>query len=420
MPIGRSLAPVVALVMLHAASAGAQTLYRYSDAVLFDGAYGPIAQAQARMQAELAACGSTLRVAADGRFGPGSRDALRTLARCAKFAGPLAGDPAARAGALTEGYWRALVGTAPPTLDDRARTLMLTYEGTDYTRAEWNFCQSKPRYDPAAGRTRCYSNDPRSYITWGPNGATAGGGREVQLIVAALDRQRPALVAQAFGAEAAAVRRSVVLPDRTAARALETYLCGIWADPARRAAWQRGFTVLGRAPETRATFDGLYRSRSLDGGKIATFYRAYAAHGLTPTEVDHGFFKDRSAHTSPDRARIEAAIGAALARGERQPWQVRLAIARRVVPGAQQADRLGRDMAFVIDGAGPGGISAAEQAAWRRRGPLRASDAGLQDSRPAPAFQPGPAIDGAIDRPATLTPAEIAACPRAVLATQRP
>ena len=123
---------------------------------------------------------------------------------------------------------------------------------------------------------------------------------------------------------------------RDPARSLETYLCGIWADSARRAAWKAGFAAIGQVPAVRATFDGLYKSASLDGGKIATFFRAYAANGLQPTEIDYGFFKDPAAHPSPSLAPIQQAIANLLAA---QPsaarWKVRQAIALNVRPGSR-------------------------------------------------------------------------------------
>src|SRR5262245_14615642 len=165
----------------------ADILFRFGQTTLFDGRFGSIAKAQALANAALAACGRPATIGADGKFGAGTRDALAALARCPAFTSKLAADGDARAGALTHAYWDALVGQPAPTVNDRAHTLMLTYEATDYTRMEWNFCQSQPQFNPAAGRNTCISNDPRSYLTWGPNGATAGGGREVQLILQSVD-----------------------------------------------------------------------------------------------------------------------------------------------------------------------------------------------------------------------------------------
>ncbi len=412
------LAGVATLMWAHEASA--QVLYRFSEAALFDGRYGPVAQAQEKTNAALLACGRPAPLTVDGRFGDGTRRALAALTSCPAFVG-LANDAEARSGALTLPYWTALVGGPAPDVDARARTLMLTYEATDYTRMEWNFCQSKPRYSPAAGVTACVSNDPHSYLTWGPNGATAGGGREVQLILATVDGATPGVLDQGFGPEAAAVRRTFRLADRTADRTLETYLCGVWADPARRARWTTGFEAVGRQPEVRARFDDLYRSASLDGGKIRTFTTAYAASHLVPTEIDYAFFKDRSAHTTPPPAAIRQAIATALAHDPHAPaWKIRQAIALNVRPGAQRTDRLGRDVAFYIDGAGLNALTAEERGAWTGRERLHASDAGLSDTRAFADFTPGPALDTTIHDPSRLTEAERAACPAAVLATQRP
>ena len=213
----------VALTLLAATPSRADILYRFGQGVLFDGRFGPIAKAQARVNAALIACSKPGTIEADGKFGQGTRTALVALAQCPAFAPKLAADADARAGALTQAYWDALVSEAAPSVDDRSRTLMLTYEATDYTRMEWNYCQSRPLYDPPAGRRTCFSNDPRSYLTWGPNGATAGGGREVQLILQAVDAATPALIDEHFGSEANAVRRMFRMPDRDTGRSLETY-----------------------------------------------------------------------------------------------------------------------------------------------------------------------------------------------------
>ncbi len=400
--------------------AKADVLYRYGAEPLFDGRFGPLGGIQEKAIAALESCNKAGELKRDGRFGPEFRDALRTLSSCPDVAPKVGSDVDARAGALTDGFWKALSDSPAPSVDDRARTLMLTYEATDYTSLEWNFCQSAPRYNPKAGRTTCRSNDPHSYLTWGPNGATAGGGREVQLIVAAVDAADRTIVDRSFGGEAAAVRRMLRLPDRDQARSLETYLCGVWVNQARRAAWKTAFASFGALTQVRSLYDDLYRSTSLDGGKIATFYRAYAQHGLKPTEVDYGFFKDRAAQTSPSLKTVSGAIAGALAANAKaSPWRVRRAIALHVRPGRQQADRLGRDVAFYID-AGSQDMSQEEQRAWKARGPVRASDVGLSDLRAYVGFAPGPPLSTTIHDPATLTDAERAACPRAVLDTREP
>lgn len=405
---------------LIASSACADIIYRFTAVPLFDGRFGAIATIQQHAKDALAACGKPEALEPDGVFGSGTRAALRDLATCPAVSGAIANDSDARQGAATDSYWNVLVGGPPPSADDRAHSLMLTYEATDYTTMEWNFCQSAPRYNPAAGQTRCFSNDPHSYLTWGPNGATAGGGREVQLILQAVDAHSPDLIDRSFGSEANALRKIFHFVDGDPARTLETYLCGVWADTGRRQVWKNGFATIGAVLDVRKTFDDFYRSSSLDGGKISTFFKAYEANGLTPTEIDYGFFKDRAAQTSVPLEPIRSAIADALRALPGAPhWTIRRSIALKVRPGTQRDDRLGRDVAFYIDGSG-GSLSPEELRDWRRRGPLRASNVGLSDERNVPSFQPRDAIQTNVSDPQPLSPQEKAACPQAVLDTRFP
>ncbi|SPL62745.1 hypothetical protein [Ochrobactrum soli] len=408
---------ISALLLPHGASA--EVLYKYRGAEIFDGSFGTIAEVQSAINHALGTCGHTKFISVDGKFGLGTQNALRRLADCKSMAALVGNDPEARNGALTLKFWGALMGDVQaPSVDNRAHSLMLTYEATDYVGMEWNFCQTKPLYDPNIEGSVCYSNDPKSYLTWGPNGATAGGGREVQLILQAVDTTSPDTIDEAFVDEAPAVRRMFSLPDRDEHRSLETYLCGIWSDQARRIAWKKGFQRIGRIKSVREKFDELYKSSSLDGGKIANFYRAYSTNGLQPTEVDYAFFKDRAAHMTVKYDTVRGVIADFLkAVPNAARWQVRQAIALNVRPSRQQTDRLGRDVAFYIDG-GEAQLSELEQMAWRNRGQLRASDVGLNDVRSYPTFIPGSSVDSSIRRPAILTAAEMKACPAAVLATR--
>ncbi|QND44653.1 hypothetical protein HB780_02385 (plasmid) [Rhizobium lusitanum] len=422
----KTVLPLLAIIFMSLlpACAHADVLYKYREAPLDDGRYGPVANLQTAMVAALKACGKNVSPTIDGQFGPATRWALTLLSACPEIAPKIAGDAEAVAGTLTVAYWQALLpDVSPPSVDQRAHTIMLTYEATDYTVMEWNFCQSKPHYDPKHGQMRCYSNDPRSYLTWGPNGATAGGGQEVRLILQALDKLDANSIDDSFGTEAAAVRRMFVLRDRDPDRSLETYLCGVWMDAKRRVAWKIGFSKIGAIPAAREMFDKLYRSASLDGGKVASFYDAYASNHLVPTEMDYGFFKDRAAHTnvnSKDHLAIEQAIQNQL-KGlpDSRPWQIRQAIALTVRPGSQRRDRLGRDVAFYVD-EGEHRLNAEELDAWRARGRVWASSAGLSDDRMMPSFMPEPTIETDLSQPSSLTSAERRACPQAVLDTRKP
>lgn len=400
------LAPVA---WARAANAEDPVLYQYSQTPTFDGEFGPIAAVQRAIGDRLQACGSRRRLDPDGRFGRAARDALAELASCRMVSAKLPEGSAATRGALTEAMWKALLDTPAPGVAERARSLMLSFEATDYTRAEWNFCQSRPAYDPAHGQTVCHSNDRKSYLTWGPNGATAGHGREVQNVLHAVDTLDETLIDSSFGGEAAAVRRMLEIPE--AGRATETFLCGVWVDPARREIWAAGFRRLGQVSAVRRAYDDLYRSSSFDGGKIAAFQRAYTEKGYTPTEVDFAFFTDRAAHTSVGHAALAAVIPRGLSN-----WKVRRRIALQLRAGNanQREDRLGRDVAFYVDAASQAELGAEERTAWRKRGARRASDVGLSDSRLAAPFAPAPAI---APPPASevLTAAERAACPAAVL-----
>jgi hypothetical protein len=405
---------------LTVSSAQSDVLYRFTGEQLFDGRFGPVATVQARLKDALHACGKQEALTADGKFGPRTRDGLSELADCPAISPSLADDGDAHHGAITDRYWNVLVETPPPDVDQRAHTIMLTYEATDYTDMEWNFCQSAPLYNPGGGHTVCFSNDPHSYLTWGPNGATGGGGREVQLILQAIDARSPDLIDKAFGQEANAVRKMFHLVDRDPARTLATYLCGVWADRDRREAWKNGFAQIGAEPSVRKTFDNFYNSSSLDGGKINTFFRAYKANGLTPTELDYGFFKDRAAQTTVSFEPIKSAVAEALSTDSAPPrWKIRRAIALNVRPGTQGEDRLGRDVAFYVDGAGDT-LSEEEFRAWRSRGPLHATDVGLSDDRAFSSFEPGSAIQNNIQDPVPLNESERAACPQAVLDTRFP
>src|SRR4051812_46381766 len=93
------LAALIFLALIE--PSGADVLYRFRDIVLFDGAYGPIARAQAQANVALMNCSHAVTITVDGRFGPGTRRNLVELARCPAFSGTLAADVDAQAGTLT-------------------------------------------------------------------------------------------------------------------------------------------------------------------------------------------------------------------------------------------------------------------------------------------------------------------------------
>jgi hypothetical protein len=323
---------------------------------------------------------------------------------------------------LTAELWRRVFpARALPTVHQRTMILVLTQEATDYDRAEWNFCQNKPRYEPRGTPPQpvCFSNDRKSFLTWGPRGATAGHGAEIQQILQVIDQSpddaTKALIGESFGPAQADVRRLLKLnADDT-----ERFLCGVWLDPVNRKAWNEGFQRLGSHAEVARAYDLVYASAGFDGGKIAQYYRLYQKLGVVPSEVDYAFFVDRATQMSgPQNVDgMAAKARAALGGGTLEPAKVRRWIAQNMVPGNQslQEDRLGRDVVFYIDNL-EASLTPEERAAWKGRNRLRARDVGLTDSLVVPEFRAVPL--GTTPPPRgteSLSAVERNKCPPAVL-----
>jgi len=438
----RWLAAGALLAFLAAAPAVAQTgsdpLYVYEvrpERVLNlrDGVFGPVAKLQGRIKEILAPVDPALSdvMKVDGEFGPTTAKAVARVQQSAGFEA-FAADSSAREVRITAAFWQKLFPDQPlPPVHDRAMTLVLTYEATLFgAPSAWNFCQNPVQGGGGRRQPPCRTNDD-SMITWGPRGATFGGGREVQAVVIEAERRNPAVVREAFGMEYDALRRSLALSSKAptaaadgAARTIENvsdselYLCSIWIDPARSAAWASAFGRLGRDATVQDVYQDIYASSGFDGGKINDFFSLYRGLGVTPSEIDYAFFVDRATHTSGvsqfgATAQVAARIRADMA-GIASPtnWQYRRAIAR-VMPTVQQRDdRNGRDMAFVVDGAGIDGLTDPERENWTKRFALRASMSGLSDQRTF-TFKPDWATYATSIAGNALTPAERASglCP---------
>ena len=387
-------------------------LYSLLKKQLFDGKFGKLAQVQTAIGTALTRCGKP-SISADGVFGNSTVNGVKTLVTCSEIAPHIPAGSAARQGAITQSLWKAVLPNLPsPSVTERAQTIVLTYEATDYDQLEWNFCQSKPLWLPQNPSMPCFTNDPRSYITWGPRGATAGHGKEVQWILWRVEQQDTSIVTAAFGAEAATLRKLIPLNDDSARR----LLCSIFADPGKRADWTRAFKELGKSALVRSMYDRHYLSRVSDGSKMERLYRLYDKLGMRPTEVDYGFFLDRATHSSPPSDVDNAAgkIKAWLAdKGFQQtPGNVRRAFAANFPTSNQTQDRLGRDVAFFIDAVGESGLTQEERQAWKQRGQLTAANVGLSDGKAAPALNPGSDPNGpGFDK--VLNPAP--SCPSSVL-----
>ncbi len=391
-------------------------LMKLGSHALFGGKESFTAALQRKLNQLPAPCGSVTKLVENGRFDASLRNAIIRAATCGKNAALFAGDASAREGDLTVLFWKQILPEIPlPTVTQRAMVLVLTQEATDYDDLEWNFCQNKPHYDPAVGQNSCYTNDAKSYITWGPRGATAGHGAEVQQIVAAVDSDtaKRNLIDADFGRVASDIRRMLRLSDADT----ELFLCAAWIDPVQRAKWNDGFRKFGVEPDVVAAYNAVYDSPQFDGGKIETWFRLYRTAGVAPTEVDYAFFLDRATQASaPGAATIAAAARAMDALGDgRSPAQLRRWIALNARPSHQVEDRLGRDVVFYID-ALETSLTPEELAAWKHRNPIRASEAGLDDRRPFGDYHATPLATGAPPRGTEqLTSAERAVCPAAVL-----
>ena len=236
---------VAALFSLLSANAeeAPRLLLRVDTIPLRTGAFSPFASLQSALEQRLKACGKTqiatgLRAERmDGLFGPESALAVRTAHEC--------GLTLEESGGLTEDVWRALVpDLAVPGLQDRIDVMILTFEATDFGRPpEWNLCQDA--FEPRGGGQTplCINHsDPCSFLTWGPRGATAGQGREIQWILMRVLRENPALLAAAFGDEFEHLRRFLTLAapppeDCDGSTPLEHFMCALWLDVPRRDVW---------------------------------------------------------------------------------------------------------------------------------------------------------------------------------------
>ena len=333
-------------------------------------------------------------------IGPALRELIVETAACLP-ADQLPPESAARGGAITAALWRAIApDLRPPTLAERIDALTLSFEATDFTDPpEWNFCQDSPgpsNARPAAivAGGACHNvSDPCSMLTWGPRGATAGQGGEIQWILWSLHRQSPTLLANAFGEETRNVVRFVQLkrPLPTScdgSSPVEHFMCSVWTSAKRRRAWEKALMSLGRSQTVRRAYQQLYSGLEFDGYKMNAYFDLWREVGAKVSEVDLAFFFDRATHiggppeqSSGERAGFEACVKAEAAR---TPLN---AVARRCLALShphqfQPVDRLGRDVAYYRAAYGNAGMTEREVQTWSRHIPLDAvANFGLSDDR---------------------------------------
>ena len=376
---------------------------------VFAGRFSVFAKFQVHLQRVLDECGKSAPVVVprggrpSGKIGRETRHGIARALGCEALR-QVPENSLAREGILTEAVWRAVMGDDPlPTVRDRADALVLSFEGTDFGELpEWNFCQDNIAFLPRqsnrwASDFVCHNaSDPCAFLTWGPRGATAGLGREIQLILWMIWKEDPALVERAFGAEAGNLERFFRLKGGGSKGCytetpLKRFLCAIWMDPARSARWENALVQLGQVSLVRDAYARVYAMREFDGEKLRTFFELWQKLGLTPSEIDYAFFMDRITHLGgpPDGGGVSAVEAlTACMREEHSAVSVNGAARRclaRLQPHETQPDyRLGRDVAYYLEAYGQGALSENEIKNWANYVPLSAIHTfGLSDEKPA-------------------------------------
>lgn len=388
----------VAVILPRPALAGSDPIVVDApDQIVSGGRYSQFATFQDRLKSLLQRCDRTrhreiaARLEPDGRIGKETRRAVVAALACHELKDVPAGSRA-REGAITAAVWRAILGRTPtPDLRERTMALILTFEDTDFGDSpEWGFCRDNApdaatSTDPTAADFACRNaTDPCSFLTWGPRGATAGGGREIQLVLAMVDKRQPRLVESAFGAETANVRRLLGLVAGDAQRcpedsAVELFMCSVWLDRKRRRQWESGLIKLGQEPLVRQLYERLYSFEEFDGAKLARYYELWSRLGLEVHEVDFAFFMDRITqfggpwqHAKDDTIAKVAACMATDRRAHHANGKARRCIALLQPHPNQPDDRLARDVAFYIDAYPDGALPDREISAWAHFKPVSA------------------------------------------------
>lgn len=367
------------------------------DQIVNAGRFSQLAAFQSRLREFLQRCDRTrhreiaARLKSDGRIGAETRRAVVAALSCHALQGVPA-DSRAREGAITAAVWRAIMARIPvPDLRERTMALILTFEDTDFGDVpEWGFCRDNAAdadvgSDPTSAGFVCHNaSDPCSFLTWGPRGATAGGGREIQLVLAMVDKRQPRLVERAFGTEAANVRRLLGLVAGDAQRCpedspVELFMCSVWLDHKRRRQWESALARLGEVPLVRQLYERLYSFAEFDGAKIAAYYELWSGLGLEVNEVDFAFFMDRITHyggpwrhTKEETVAKVASCMATDQHAYHANGKARRCIALLQPHPNQPDDRLARDVAFYIDAYPDDILPAREISAWAQFKPVSA------------------------------------------------
>ncbi|RQW07759.1 hypothetical protein EH222_06615 [candidate division KSB1 bacterium] len=273
-------------------------------------------------------------------------------------------------GAVHSQLWQKVVPTSPtPSVHQRAFALLLSHEGTDYDRVEWNYG----------------TDDDKSALTWGPYGATVGWGNEVRGILRMVHDDDAGLLRDIFSADFVIVENLIHSEPEDGYQLLKA----IYENNETRQSWKKKLQDLGQTAEGR-TFYELYAFQT-DEWLVPNFrklYRLIPDAALNATEIDYAFFLDIGAHTSVGSDRIADAQSALDSEEEALERPLASFERRRIIGQffAQQVnqrwrhDRMGRNVVFYVDGFGET-LSSEELDAWRNRTGRRASSYGLSDER---------------------------------------
>jgi peptidoglycan hydrolase-like protein with peptidoglycan-binding domain len=133
-------------------------------------------------------------------------------------------------GAVTDQVWQKLANSSAPSMFERCLQLTASYEGTGYTHVVGNF--------DGAG------------ITWGIIGFTLLAGGELGVVIGKINTDFPALVAQAFGANAAKLLH--ICDPATSVAEKTAFANSVTRDGGVIEPWNTAFQTLGGFPEVQA------------------------------------------------------------------------------------------------------------------------------------------------------------------------
>lgn len=390
-----ALAPISSATQVHAPPPlpPAQVLIQAvgeggADRAIAGSKWGFIGDLQRSLNGHAEKCGQA-PVEVTGIYGPATVAAVAAVHACLK------GKPVPSA-ALTDQVFTAITGQEAPDAMARAHLLTRMLEGSDYDTLAWNICIA-------------YRGDRASVLTWGPYGRTLGWGGELLATLKKIDRAKLTAAFDAAGArgldQLLALKTARDLGVKSAHRfpGAQKLMAGVCAQKGQMQAWRAAFATLGADPDVRAIYDAdAWGEASWFRKVVGRLAASWEAAGLIPTEVDYAFFIDRSIHMGWGSARfkaVDAALAAAQAKAqaagaELTSAQARLAVAAAVRPSAHPADRLARDVVYLVDAeadlaaamAGARDWPATWRSLWAARANITAADAGLSDDRPGQGF----------------------------------